>query len=124
KEAVDIIAFAAPDDVLFVECTLRELDSRKLDKLSARARAFEESMERRTAEERVYVRRALFMPVRRNAVPPHTALAAEEHGAMLVCAEELEEMIQMAKRAEPAHAVLSALVSAARDRSFESHPKE
>ena len=81
-------------------------------------------MERRAAEDRVYVRRALFMPIRRNAVPPRTAEAAEEHGAMLVCAEEIEQMIEMAKSAEPARSVLSALSSAGREHLFEEHPKD
>jgi hypothetical protein len=123
REAVDVIAFA-DNDVLFVECTLKELDTKKLDKLSARARAFEEVLERRILQDRVHVRRALFIPVRREAVPGRTVEAAEEHGAVLVCKEEIEQIINLAVRGESPRAVLSALWRAGRESIFEGHPKD
>lgn len=124
REAVDVVAFAATDDVLFVECTLRELDMKKLDKLAARARSFEDMMERRVGEEGGHVRRALFMPVRRKAVAAATLEAVEQHGVMLVCKEEIELIIEMALRGEPPTMVLSEISLAGRERIFETHPKE
>ena len=81
-------------------------------------------MERRVGEERIYVRRALFIPVRRKAVPGRTVEAAEEHGAVLVCKEEIEQMIEMAIRGEPPRAVLSAASRAGREQVIEDHPKD
>jgi len=124
KEAVDIVAFADESDVLLVECTLRELDSKKLDKLGARARALEELMERRVGSTGAYVRRALFMPVGRKAVPAPTLEAVQDHGVLLVCQEELELMIEMALRGEPPMKVLSILSAAGREVVFEPSLKE
>jgi hypothetical protein len=123
REAVDVVAFGATDDVLFVECTLRELDMKKLDKLAARARSFEDMMERRVGEEGGHVRRALFMPVRRKTVPAPTLEAVEQHGVILCCKEEIDLIIEMALRGEPPNKVLSEISLAGRERTFETHPK-
>ncbi len=99
NRSTDAVAFVGSGLAVFGECTVEKPSLDKIAHVASRAEAFRTQI--RDAHKRdVRLVKAIFMPVPRSTVTEDDRERAYEHGVVLVAAEDMAELLDMAKRGE------------------------
>lgn len=117
QRATDVVAFMGDYAAIYAECTLELPGLAKLKDVESRAEALRNRLEQRYGRSITLVR-AIFVPHERRDIDPQDFDAAHEQaGAIYICRDDMEELIEMARRGESAAACFWFIAQRGRERN-------
>ena len=123
SEAFDLLAFGPDERILCIECSVDAPDTDKMQKLLSRTTRLAGTL-RRSGQASISVMSVFFLSIPRDDIAESVREEALERGLLIVCRQEIEELLEAIEQGEATPAALDIIGMAGRERIFPRDLKE